>query len=327
MRAAALAFTDHGMQVGKRLTSCFDEFSLERCAKGNLSAWTAEAFTGNDALIYIGAVGIAVRAIAPYIHKKTADPCVLVIDEQGKYVIPILSGHIGGGNALALKLAEILHALPVITTATDLNGLFAVDSWAVRNHLFVANSECIKLVSGRVLEGKSVSFYSDDVIFGTQPKYIVRQEKQPDFYIGYHAAPTEVLRLVPKNIAAGIGCRKGISQTAVEAAFRQACLDAALPEECITAVASIDLKKDEQGLKDFCLSRGLPFLTFSSGILAEVEGSFSPSSFVQSVTGVDNVCERSAVKLSGGRLLFSKKAYNGVTVAFAAAWPVISWEE
>lgn len=96
----------------------------------SLKEWTGDSFSSQDALIFVGAVGIAVRAIAPFVKSKAADPACIAVDEKGLYVIPLLSGHIGGANELAEELAQGLGALAVITTATDLNGIFAVDQWA-----------------------------------------------------------------------------------------------------------------------------------------------------------------------------------------------------
>ena len=106
--------------------------------------------------MFVGATGIAVRAIAPYIRDKVSDPAVVVVDELGKYVIPVLSGHIGGANRFARRLAVELSATPVITTATDLTGAFAVDSWASENGLKILNTERIKAVSSKLLAGRKV---------------------------------------------------------------------------------------------------------------------------------------------------------------------------
>lgn len=100
------------------------------CVRNSLSAWAGEQMAARHALIFIGACGIAVRAIAPWIMDKLHDSPVLVADEMGKYVIPLLSGHVGGANELAVRLAGALGAIPVITTATDLHDSFAVDIFA-----------------------------------------------------------------------------------------------------------------------------------------------------------------------------------------------------
>ena len=104
-----------------------------RPAGRKVSEWTKEVFWQYDALIFVGAAAIAVRSIAPCLKDKLTDPAVLVVDEKAQYVIPLLSGHVGGANALASRLAADLQALPVITTATDIQGLFAVDVFAVKN--------------------------------------------------------------------------------------------------------------------------------------------------------------------------------------------------
>ena len=109
-----------------------------------LSEWTAENFQKSDALIFIGAVGIAVRAIAPHCKSKATDPAVIVLDERGRFSIPILSGHLGGANDLAKKLASICGAVPVITTATDIEGVFAVDEWAKAQNCHVLEPGRIK---------------------------------------------------------------------------------------------------------------------------------------------------------------------------------------
>jgi len=127
----------------------------------NLSEFTEEAFAKADQIIYIGAAGIAVRAIAPHIVSKDRDPGVAVIDELGKFVIPILSGHIGGANDMAKILAQMLGSTPVITTATDINGKLAIDTWAVNHNMTVANIETIKHISAAVLENREIGIYTD----------------------------------------------------------------------------------------------------------------------------------------------------------------------
>ena len=110
-------------------------------------------FQAHSALIFVGSVGIAVREIAPHVRSKATDPAVISLDELGKFVIPILSGHIGGANALAARLADALGATPVITTATDINHRFSVDTWATCHGCAISSLAAAKQVSAAVLEG------------------------------------------------------------------------------------------------------------------------------------------------------------------------------
>ena len=154
MSCAYLAFTERGLALAQQLAAACPG-PVARCGAGGpgLDKWTAAQFAASDALIYIGAVGIAVRAIAPHCRSKAADPAVVVLDECGRFAVPLLSGHLGGANALARRLAAVCGAVPVITTATDLHGLFAVDEWAKRQGCIVAEPERIKRVSGALLAG------------------------------------------------------------------------------------------------------------------------------------------------------------------------------
>ena len=122
MTCAYLAFTSKGLALARKLAAA-QPGAVARCGENGvtLANWTAAQFAQSDALVFVGAVGIAVRAIAPHCRSKATDPAVISLDELGKFVIPILSGHIGGANALAARLADALGATPVITTATDIN--------------------------------------------------------------------------------------------------------------------------------------------------------------------------------------------------------------
>ena len=130
MQVSIISFTDRGQQLAESLADRLCG-TASRCGKDcSLGQWVRNAFDSADALIYVGAVGICVRTIAPYIKSKTHDPAVVVIDETGRYVIPVLSGHLGGANDLARRIARLTGAEPVITTATDLAHAFSVDAWA-----------------------------------------------------------------------------------------------------------------------------------------------------------------------------------------------------
>ena len=148
MTRAYLAFTDTGLTLARRLADALPG-SVDRCGSGgvSLAGWTALQFAQSDALVFVGAVGIAVRAIAPHCRSKASDPAVVVLDECGRFAVPVLSGHLGGANNLARALAAVCGAVPVITTATDAHGIFAVDEWAKHQNCTVLEAERIKHVS------------------------------------------------------------------------------------------------------------------------------------------------------------------------------------
>lgn len=319
MSRAYLAFTEKGMALAHRLARALPG-SVSRCGAGGvrLAEWTSAQFAQADALIFVGAVGIAVRAIAPHCKSKATDPAVVVLDECGRFAVPLLSGHLGGANALARALAEACGAIPVITTATDANGVFAVDEWAKAQGCAVLEPERIKLVSGALLAGHTVRLASDWPVQGTPPAGVdpARTPAEADFALTLSPAG-DALHLVPRIGVLGIGCRRGTCAEQLEAAFADFCARHSLAPACITAVASIDLKADEAGLLAFCRTHGWPITFYSAEQLRALPGPFTPSPFVQSVTGVDNVCERAAVLASGGCIRIPKQAGGGVTFALA----------
>lgn len=124
MTCAYIAFTARGLALAQQLAAACPGSVARGGADGvRLTDWTAAQFAQSDALIFVGAAGIAVRAIAPHCRSKAADPAVVVLDEGGQFAIPLLSGHLGGANELAQRLAAVCHAVPVITTATDGRGV------------------------------------------------------------------------------------------------------------------------------------------------------------------------------------------------------------
>jgi len=314
---AYLAFTEKGLALVEQLAERYPG-SVARCGKGGVSLadWTAQQFAQSDALIFVGAVGIAVRAIAPHCKSKASDPAVVVLDECGHFAVPILSGHLGGANDLARALAAVCGAVPVITTATDANGVFAVDEWAKHQNCTVLEPERIKLVSGKLLAGQPAAFASDWPIAGQVPAGVMASSGSPDFSLTLNPEGS-ALHLVPRIGVLGVGCRRGTSAQALEEAFSAFCARHHLTPQCITTAASIDLKQNEEGLLTFCKKHGWPVEFFSAEQLRQAPGSFTPSAFVQSITGVDNVCERAAVLASGGTIFLPKQAGGGVTFSLA----------
>lgn len=327
MTVQLLAFTAKGFALAENLAAAFNGQAARCKAPLSLDVWTAHAFASSDALVYVGAVGIAVRAIAPYIRSKATDPAVVVVDECGHFAVSLLSGHLGGANDLTRRIAAVCGAVPVITTATDANGVFAVDEWAKYQNFAVVNSEKIKFISAKLLAGGNVLLYTDWPITGQTPQGVtVTENPEYDFSLTVRNENSDALHLVPRIAVVGIGCRRGTPQTAIENAYDTWLTEHHIYKQAVIRICSIDLKQDEPGLTGFCRTRNLPFQTFSAGQLQQVQGNFTASAFVQNVTGVNNVCERSAVLGSGGTLYLKKTVSNGVTLAMALAPFAPNWQ-
>ena len=351
-----------------------------------------------DAIVFVTASGIAVRSVAEHLTHKSKDPAIVCMDECGKHVISLVSGHAGGANALTQMLADVMWATPVITTATDVEGRFSIDDYAREHNLVVTDWVKAKAISAEVLAtGAKPVWIEDPAVTQGEEKGAceIRKEQKSTgidvgkietdgcknevdgcgnridgcengidgcknrvdvkrLQIGSHQViitskdvpvDAQTLQLVPRCIVAGVGCKKGTSVDKIEHAVQDAFAKAGLRMEALCAVASIDLKKEEAGLQEFCKTRNVPFETYAAEELQAVPGTYSASEFVSGVTGVDNVCERSAVKYASehgmnqgeplldrqakqgellirkqaqdGELLLRKQAYGGVTVALS----------
>lgn len=307
--------------------SRFAEKNKEAELKEDLKTWTEKRFRDKDALIFVGATGITVRTIAPFVRDKRQDPAVIVLDERGRFCIPLLSGHIGGANELAVWLSEQIQATPVITTATDVNRQFAVDVYAARNNMTLSNMTYAKEVSASLLSGYPVGFQSDFPVDGRLPAGLVwsgrlKTENPDEVTLGISISPSyqnkyfdHCLWLIPRCITLGIGCKKGVRLEQIEKLVDEVLKEQYLYPEALCQVATIDLKAEEPGLLEFCRKYGLSLITYTSAELKSVPGDFSSSGFVESVTGVDNVCERSAVLAGEGDLIVKKTCGDGVTCA------------
>lgn len=321
MTCAYLAFTSKGLALARKLAAA-QPGAVARCGENGvtLANWTAAQFAQSDALVFVGAVGIAVRAIAPHCRSKATDPAVVVLDECGRFAIPLLSGHLGGANDLARRLAKACGAVPVITTATDANGVFAVDEWAKHQHCLVAEPARIKKVSGALLAGRTVRFASDWPIQGTPPAGVEPAGDAAQASFALTITPTmtpNALHIIPRIAVLGIGCKRGTPANKLADAFAAFCAETKLAPQSIAAAASIDLKKDELGLAEFGQKQGWPVTFYTADELRAAPGQFAHSDFVQSITGVDNVCERAAVLAAGDPVWAHKWARDGVTFAVA----------
>ena len=346
-----IAFTDRGMSLGKKIPG---ECELVDGRVGRTENAISEAFSNKIPLIFIGAAGIAVRLIAPYIKDKTTDPAVLCMDEKGRFVIPLLSGHIGGANELAEHLAGELNATAVITTATDVNHTFAADLFAKDNGLGILNPSAIKTVSSKVLAGEilSVKSASTHRLYQNDYKKYLRpvqgNDERPDIDIvgndwlvsilnaaginPFMPLPErfnreELLRnagisdrclyLYEKNICVGVGCRKLTGFDEIFPFLQYVMRHKNICMASVDSISSIDIKRDEPGLVNLSGALGVPFKVYSAEELKRAEGHFKPSPFVEAQVGVDNVCERAAALSAGhgAKKLVGKMKTERVTIS------------
>ena len=320
------------------------DFPVTRITE-SVGEWAAKQMEEKNTLLFIGACGIAVRAIAPHIVDKLHDSPVLVMDEMGRYVIPILSGHVGGANEIALLIAEKLGAVPVITTATDINGKFAVDLFAKRNGFAILNKDGIAKVSAKALADEEITMSIEtgadkagagaDRIRGNIPQGIRLISYPPRQFADIVITTEErsfdaALTLKPREYIIGMGCRRGKEKEKIKALIERSLKGLGISADSLLALASIEQKKDEQGFLEWSREANIPFWTYTAAELAQVEGEFESSDFVKEQVGVDNVCERAALKGCGqqGRLILSKQAEDGMTIAIAKRnWSVVFDEE
>ncbi len=359
MKFAMIAFSREGAGVLKRLCTALgrqgeicEGFVAEKyrdpedpvtvkTLTASAGEWAGEQFTKSDCLVFVGAVGIAVRSFAPYINDKFRDPAVVVVDDSAHFAISLLSGHAGGANDLTRRIARILDATPVITTSSDLHGICALDEWAAKLGLTVTDTRLAKEAASLILDGDRLRFYEDELCegycsFKAQAAEISSMPDGCDETAGNSPAvyvtprrkirpEGEVLRLLPRCIAVGVGCRKGIEVSVILDVIYRVLERENLDRGSVFCLASVDLKNREPGIVAAAQAFSVPFATFPSAFLDAIPGSFSESEFVRKVTGTGNVCERAAFAASlrkedhlPAKLLTGKYSENGVTVAVAA---------
>ena len=291
MRIAILSLTEKGFVTAEKI---FESVGGQIFFKGrdfdNLKNFVEKIFAKFDAIIFICAAGIAVRMIAPHIVSKLSDPAVLVIDERGKNIISLLSGHVGGANSLTLEIAKKIKANPIITTATDVEEKFSADGFASELGLTPEPKDAIKIINSAILRGEEVFLTAGKV----------------------------QLNLNPQNLIAGIGCKRGTSAEKIFQAVSAACEKISQPVERIKFFASVDLKSDEGGLLEFVQKIGKEIKFFSVSELQKkiVEYKLQESDFVKKIIGVGNVCEAAALcAVESGKFALTKTAFEGVTIS------------
>ncbi len=283
-------------------------------------------FTQYSGHIFIFSTGIAVRLIAPLLKSKLLDPAVVVVDDNGNHVISLISGHIGGANALAKKIADIIHAQPVITTATDTNCLPAIDLIAKKKGLYIETPRHIKRINMAFLTGKPIDLYdpmglvSEELTGVCLSKSPVKDIDTEKIYCSHEIKPvsrgTMILR--PCRLSVGIGCNRGTGVKAIYDFLTHVFKEGGLSKHSIDRLSTIDIKKDENGLLALAKKMKLPMDFHSRERLNSIASIETPSEMVEKHIGVRSVSEASAIlSADNGKLIITKKKNKDVTIAVA----------
>jgi cobalt-precorrin 5A hydrolase len=334
--------------VGSKIAALFNGAQLcdpKTLKAGGLGRKVKSVWKSTDAIIFVGAAGIAVRMIAPHLKSKATDPAVLVADETGNFVISLVSGHLGGANELARRVAAATGATAVITTATDSHGLPCIEDIAAQCGLVIENVKKIKVVNSAILAGGPVVIVDKSserrkamreyvATFGpgaeavfTFVANVALKEAVCAYVVVTSAADVDILKplkrrtmlLRPKEYVAGIGCRRGVSAEEVRRAIKKAMKQAGLSPLVLKQIATIDIKRDEAGLLEFARNAGVEVEFFSAKELNGVEGVFEASPTVYKVTGAKAVAEPAAIISARAKLCQEKIKTKRVTVALARA--------
>lgn len=317
MKIACLYFTASGKNIAEYLERSLEE-SVTLFSKENYRRSLASIFAEYRAIVFISAVGIAVRCSAPHLKDKTKDPAVVVVDDMGRFAVSLLSGHVGGANRLTERVAKLLDAQPVVTTASDSRGFEAVDLFAQKYGLEIESMASAKKLTALMVDNQPIrliapaqyrlnyAFRSDRSAKGA---IVVSAEIRPNV-----PEPTCLLR--PKVFHVGIGCRRGKSKKAILDAIELVFEKNGLAQKSIKTLSSITLKANEAGLLEAARELGAEMRFFGKKEIQGVQALFPRSSFVESVTETASVCEPCAY-LNGGELVVPKHAIGGVTVAVA----------
>lgn len=347
IRIAIIAVTEKGKNTAEKIASELENVDVFFQKRG-IKELIGELFNKYECIIFVSACGIAVRCIAPFLKSKFEDPAVLVVDDNGNNVISLLSGHIGGANEITLKIADILNANPVITTSTDTNKKGALDVIVSKIGGYVENlRKSAKLVNSYLVDDKRVGIYFDsdyesekdslnlsgfelidekteideiaklDALVSVTDKlrcwvdeiiYNIKKDNEEKEDLIY-------IKLVPRRIALGMGCRKN---TETEKMIEEFSIFSALNNihpDAIVKTGSLIIKKDEKCMIDLSKALCAEFNLFDVEEICTCDYMFDKSEFVKKNTGVYSVAQPSAYLLSGN-VISDKYKNNGTTFAF-----------
>ncbi|MHC1685795.1 MAG: cobalt-precorrin 5A hydrolase [Clostridiaceae bacterium] len=336
MKLGVISVTKQGDLISEKLKEKFDInlYSKNNLEYFNLSTVTKEAIENCDGLIYISSTGIAVRAIASFLKGKDVDPPVIVIDCSGKFVISLVSGHLGGANELTLKLANHLNAQPVITTATDNLGITAPDVLAKDNNLIIDDLKKAKKIAALLVEGKKVAFIDEENKIPIPCGYVnnlqkicglilvtnrIHRKKVKNLELKlkkdeiYQVNEDNILRLIRKNVILGIGCRKNFDKDKMIEIVKKYLKAYNIDIRAVKKISTVEVKAKELAILNLSEVLNVPLEIHSIEEIKKVQHKYSGSDFVEKTIGVRAVSEP-CTELSGGNLLTGKLSCDGMTL-------------
>ncbi len=319
MKIAVLAVTNPGRKLAENVTNTLKDAHLLENRSG-VAATMADNWRDFDAFICIMATGIVVRAIAPLLRDKHNDPCVLVMDEKGQYIISLLSGHLGGGNALTRKVAALVDAEPVITTASDIHGLVPLDLWAVKQNLVASHNQHLTSASTLLVNQGFLRMYCETAVESLPPGIRqVSDKHSADIRITNRKQPVNCLAFHPKNLVIGIGCNRGTPSKEFDEALQELFDDMELSIHSIRNLASIDVKHDETGLIEFARKHEWNIEFFTKDQINQVTDVDISDAAVRAV-GAIGVAEPTALlSAQTTQLLSRKRKWQNITMAIVEA--------
>lgn len=320
MKLALISLNEFGDDIGNKikLKLDIDIYSKTKISDFKLIDVTERLIKEYEGIIFVSSTGIAVRAIAPFVKNKASDPAILVIDILAKYVISLLSGHLGGANELTLRISNILGAEPIITTATDNLNIIAPDIIAKENNLVIEDMKMAKEVAALLVAGKKVAFVDEAGILKVPKGYTSETYKAEGLvYVTnksvIKASCTKTLKLIRKNLILGIGCKKSYDSIEMEKRTLEKLRELGFSPKAVKIIASIEVKAEETAIVNLSKSLNAQFKIFNVEEIKKVEHNFKGSDFVERNVGVRAVAEPVAF-LAGGANLTEKYNLNGMTM-------------
>lgn len=344
-KTAVLAITKNGVKIGEELKKIFPDWSifapLKLSNENTEIVWYSEPttdkivelFKNNNALICLFSLGAVIRLIAPHLKDKKTDPAVIVIDDKTNFVISVLSGHIGGANELTKEIAEKLGALPVITTAADVNKTIAVDLVGREFNWKIDDDSTVTKISAYMVNEEPIGILQEvgeKNWYKNLPKNVIIYEKMDDLKKSNSKAhliisdkiiddeiSNESVIYRPPSLVIGIGLHWDTTKETIREGIDHCLEKFKLNSKSIAKLVSIKKPQDVQGLIDLGEEMGIPVEYVNREDLAEISAP-NPSETVKAFEGTASVSEAAAIKVSGGELIVEKQKFPpNLTIAIA----------